>query len=129
MEYRDGIKEILDGDPKQLTMVSSYLVALETTGRCYLYLKRYDEALDHFDIELKVLRKYMQNAPQSILNSWIEMLYNSKYYIARCYMESGYKELGIKWANGLYHELLDAGCPDDSDFEPMENVRELLGLI
>lgn len=129
MEYRDGIKEILDGDPKQLTMVSSYLVALETTGRCYLYLKRYDEALDHFDIELKVLRKYMQNAPQSILNSWIEMLYNSKYYIARCYMESGYKELGIKWANGLYHELLDAGCPDDCDFEPMENVRELLGLI
>lgn len=126
--YHDGIKEILESDPTQLTMVSSYLNALDIIGRCHLLLHNYNDALMKFDTMQTTIRAHLDKAPQSIYFSWVTMLFNCKYYIARCYIECGHEEIGYQWANGLYNELLGMGFPQDSDYEPMENVRELLGL-
>lgn len=124
--YHNGIKEILENDPTQLTMVSSYLNALDIIGRCYLYMHQYDDALTYFDTMLTTIRLHLKDAPESIYFSWVTMLFNCKYYIARCYIESGLVELGYQWANGLYEELLRNGISHDSDYEPMENVKELI---
>lgn len=126
--YHDGIKEILENDPTQLTMVSSYLNALDIIGRCHLYLHNYNDALMDFDTMQTTIRTYLDDAPQSIYFSWVTMLFNCKYFIARCYIECGREDIGYQWANGLYNELLSNGIPHDADYEPMENVRELLGI-
>lgn len=128
--YHDGIKEILNNDPTQLTMVSSYICALESLGRCNLYLQQYSNALKHFDTMLDTIRKHIKDVQthEHIYFEWATMLFNCKYFIARCYIESGHEEIGYSWANNLYNELIHNGFTPDSNYEPMENVCELLGM-
>lgn len=126
--YHDGIKEILDNDPSQLTMVTSYINALYTIGRCYVYMHKYNDALYYLTTMQSSIEDNLDNAPQAIYFTWVTMLFNSKYFIARCHIESGNEETGYTYANELYNTLLLNGIPHDSEYEPMENIRELLGL-
>lgn len=125
--YLNGVQEIFEREI-QSSMLSSFFMALQEVGRCHLYLTQYENALLYFhNLRLKMEECFKQS-PRSQIDMWLPIFHNTIYFIARTLINMGEEERGYKLANNLYDKLIRQGIPADSDYEPVENLRELLEL-
>lgn len=127
--YLNGINEIYKQDRSQLTMLSSLYNALDLVGQCNFYLNNFDDALQYFHVLQNNLASTLETAPKSIRPHWAKLFFNSRYFMVRCLYGMGKVDQSYEVANMIYNELLDMGFTKDSDYEPMENICEFLGLI
>lgn len=126
--YHDDVERLLEHDPSVETMLSSLLTAKYELGCVLFQSGRYGEAAGWMEELVEIIPPRLEEASESIALSWLEVYFNANYYIARINCICGREGTGMQHAARLYKEILDYGFPADCEFEPLENVRELLGL-
>lgn len=123
--YLEVMTKLHDINPETHTITSSYLAALHECGDCLTQLGRFQEAADNYNRLINEWIYYHKKDPQ-LTSMWIYYYFSARCGIARILVEvndpRAYNEAII-----LYDLMKECDCP--SDYEPMENVIEILSRL
>lgn len=112
-------------NPETHTITSSYFIALHEYGDCLTQLGRFQEAADNYSLLINEWTRYHNHDPE-LASMWTYHYFSARCGIARILVEVN-DSRAYNEAITLYDLMKRCGCPPD--YEPMENVVEILSRL